>query len=135
MPDKLGKLIPTLRSQCDAKGFFQTCADVCGRCELSDLAADCHNAALLLRHLQLHGAPISTTSRMTLSDVQNAVSYGCHSSTANNPSFVRTKLAEQICFGHVIVLPLRLVRDLWLSPASPKRAARTGSSTIFPSTA
>ena len=71
-----------------------------------------HPAATPLKHMRLHGVPITVERVMTEQELKRAILYGFHSSDTKETTFVRTKLAKQARAGHIDFFPLRVVRQL-----------------------
>mmetsp|Transcript_9870 Transcript_9870/g.29338 ORF Transcript_9870/g.29338 Transcript_9870/m.29338 type:complete len:93 (-) Transcript_9870:1170-1448(-) len=85
----LGDSIETLADLCDDLGFHAACVQLRRRHKLSDLDWDAHAEAPLLRHLQVHGAPVETAMEISTEERRRALLYGFHSSATWDTPFFR----------------------------------------------
>ena len=100
-------------------GFLQACIEARGPPKLEGLPVVSYLAAPILSHMRKHGVPINMPYGMTDKELESAISYGSHSSSNKERSFVRRELAEQLQAGNIAIFPLAAIRHLnklWLSP-------------------
>jgi hypothetical protein len=72
-----------------------------------------HPAANFINNLCTGGAPVHFHADTPAQDLPAALAYGCHRSAIFcSARFVRKELAEQVSFGHVLVLPWSAAKSL-----------------------
>ena len=112
LPPDIGNSAKQLALKANTVRFFQTCVEARVPHELNKLPPSTHPDVTILKHMQVHGLPITAKRGMAEQEFKIAIQYGSRSSATMETTFVRTKLAEQARAGHITPFPQQAVSHL-----------------------
>ena len=121
LPDALGKSVLKYKKVLTPHEFYRIVDRARGRYELRAMSPADHPAAMYLNHLREHGADVILNLPHDLARLEQQIRKGAHPSARARSAFFRAEVLDQVRKGHLLVLPLSIIKHiphLYLSPAA-----------------